>query len=67
MSSASSLFSASCSPAASIESLSLPFSSSVRASSASTEPNSCTSLVAVFSPTPGTPGMLSEASPFSAT
>jgi hypothetical protein len=30
-------------------------------------PNSWTSREAVFSPTPGTPGMLSEASPFSAT
>ena len=48
-------------------SFSFPFSSSVRASSSSTEPNSWTSLAAVFSPTPGTPGMLSEVSPLSAT
>ena len=67
LSCASSLLRTSCSPAASIESLSLPFSSAVRPRSSSIEPKSCTSLDAVFSPTPGTPGMLSEVSPFSAT
>jgi hypothetical protein len=67
LSSASSLLSASWSPAAEIDSLSFPLSSSVRVSSSSTEPKSCTSLDAVFSPTPGTPGMLSEASPLRAT
>ena len=46
----------------------LPFSSvSARAISSSTEPNVWTSFAAVFSPTPGTPGMLSEVSPLSAT
>ena len=48
-------------------SFSLPFSSSACATSSSTEPNSWTSFAAVFSPTPGTPGMLSEVSPLSAT
>ena len=45
----------------------LPLSSSVRASSSSTDPKVFTSLAAVLSPIPGTPGMLSEVSPLSAT
>ena len=40
-----------------------PLSLSVFSSSPSTEPYWATSFLAVFSPIPGTPGMLSEASP----
>ena len=40
--------------------------SSIRSYSASSVPNSRMSLAAVFSPTPGTPGMLSVGSPLSA-
>ena len=40
--------------------------SSIRSYSASSVPNSRISLAAVFSPTPGTPGMLSVGSPLSA-
>ena len=36
-------------------------------STPSRSPCSCSSCVAVFSPIPGTPGMLSEVSPFSPT
>lgn len=64
---ARSLLSVSRSPAASMFSFSFPFSSPVRASSSSTDPNSWTSLAAVLSPTPGTPGMLSDVSPLRAT
>jgi len=45
--------------------LSAPFSRSVWASRFSMLPNSATSFCAVFSPTPGQPGMLSEESPIS--
>ncbi len=55
------------SPASSIPVFTRPFSASVPARMASTLPKSCTSFDAVFSPTPGTPGMLSDASPFRAT
>ena len=41
-------------------------SESKAAMRASMVPYSCSSLIAVFSPTPGTPGMLSVASPLSA-
>lgn len=44
---------------------SAPFSLSVCASSCSTPPNSLISFTAVFSPTPGHPGMLSAESPIS--
>ena len=64
---ASSLFRVSCAADASTLSLSFPRSSSACSSSDSTDPYSWISLVAVFSPTPGTPGMLSEGSPFNAT
>ena len=47
----------------SIFSLSLPLSSWVRCNRFSIVPNCCTSCVAVFSPTPGTPGILSTESP----
>ena len=40
-----------------------PEISSTLASTSSSEPNCCSSWVAVFSPIPGTPGMLSEVSP----
>ncbi|MNN15298.1 hypothetical protein D3C81_1284000 [compost metagenome] len=42
-----------------------PFNSSVWASTSSTEPNWCSNFRAVFSPIPGTPGILSEVSPIS--
>src|SRR5580698_2695131 len=42
------------------------FTSANRANNAVTEPNSFNSSAAVFCPTPGTPGMLSTASPISA-
>ena len=64
---ASSLLSPSRSAEASTFSFCLPFSMSVWATSSSTEPNWFTSLAAVLSPTPGTPGMLSLVSPLSAT
>ena len=41
----------------------LPLTSSTRLTSSSSEPNSLTHLVAVFSPTPGMPGRLSLGSP----
>ena len=64
---ASSLFRVSCVGDASTLSFCFPRSSSACSSSSSTEPYSWISFAAVFSPTPGTPGMLSDGSPFNAT
>ena len=52
-----------CSLFSSILVLSAPFSSSVLCSNTSILPNSFSSFTAVFSPTPGQPGILSDASP----
>ena len=49
----------------SMRSFCLPFNWSVFSSRFSTEPNRAMSFWAVFSPTPGTPGTLSLASPMS--
>ena len=54
------------SAAASIFSLSLPFTSADLLISSSTEPKSLISFTAVFSPTPGHPGKLSALSPIKA-